>query len=107
MHWDRRWSVTWNITRHIGKAGMGKRKVHQISSLVPGVMAQTGMEIMEIIWEWIRETDPDAVIAIDAMASKCRRLNCTIQIILDTGINPDPVSVITIRNWNEETLGIP
>ena len=41
------------ITRHIikeyGKAGMGKRKAHQISSLVPGVMAQTGMETMEII----------------------------------------------------------
>ena len=50
------------ITRHIikeyGKAGMGKKKVHQISSLVPGVMAQTGMETMEIIRGVIRETDP-------------------------------------------------
>ena len=46
------------ITRHIikeyGKAGMGKRKAHQISSLVPGVMAQTGMETMEIIRGVIR-----------------------------------------------------
>ena len=52
------------ITRHIvkeyGKAGMGKERVHQISSLVPGVMAQTGMETMEIIRGVIRETDPDA-----------------------------------------------
>ena len=85
------------ITRHIikeyGKAGMGKRKAHQISSLVPGVMAQTGMETMEIIRGVIRETDPDAVIAIDALAARSvRRLNCTIQ-ITDTGINP--VSVIT------------
>lgn len=50
------------ITRHIikeyGKAGMGKEKAHQISSLVPGVMAQTGMETMEIIRGVIRETDP-------------------------------------------------
>lgn len=41
------------ITRHIvkeyGKAGMGEEKVHLVSSLVPGVMAQTGMETMEII----------------------------------------------------------
>ena len=46
------------ITRHIikeyGKAGVGKRKAHQISSLVPGVMAQTGMETMEIIRGVIR-----------------------------------------------------
>ena len=67
---------------------MGKRKAHQISSLVPGVMAQTGMETMEIIRGVIRETDPDAVIAIDALAARSvRRLNCTIQ-ITDTGINP-------------------
>ena len=49
------------ITRHIikeyGKAGMGKKKVHQISSLVPGVMAQTGMETMEIIRGVIRLPD--------------------------------------------------
>ena len=80
------------ITRHIvkeyGKAGMGKERVHQISSLVPGVMAQTGMETMEIIRGVIRETDPDAVIAIDALAARSvRRLNCTIQ-VTDTGINP-------------------
>ena len=49
------------ITRHIvkeyGKAGMGKERVHQISSLVPGVMAQTGMETMEIIRGVIREIE--------------------------------------------------
>ena len=97
------------ITRHIikeyGKAGMGKRKAHQISSLVPGVMAQTGMETMEIIRGVIRETDPDAVIAIDALAARSvRRLNCTIQ-ITDTGINPG--SGVCNHRLNEETLGIP
>ena len=96
------------ITRHIikeyGKAGMGKKKVHQISSLVPGVMAQTGMETMEIIRGVIRETDPDAVIAIDALAA--RRLNCTIQ-ITDTGINPGSGVCNHRCGLNEETLGIP
>ena len=99
------------ITRHIikeyGKAGVGKRKAHQISSLVPGVMAQTGMETMEIIRGVIRETDPDAVIAIDALAARSvRRLNCTIQ-ITDTGINPGSGVCNHRCGLNEETLGIP
>ena len=99
------------ITRHIikeyGKAGMGKKKVHQISSLAPGVMAQTGMETMEIIRGVIRETDPDAVIAIDALAARSvRRLNCTIQ-ITDTGINPGSGVCNHRCGLNEETLGIP
>lgn len=42
-----------NITRHIvkeyGKYAMGKEEVTLISALVPGVMAQTGMETVEII----------------------------------------------------------
>ena len=86
---------------------LGKRKAHQISSLVPGVMAQTGMETMEIIRGVIRETDPDAVIAIDALAARSvRRLNCTIQ-ITDTGINPGSGVCNHRCGLNEETLGIP
>ena len=99
------------ITRHIvkeyGKAGMGKEKVHQISSLIPGVMAQTGMETMEIIRGVIRETDPDAVIAIDALAARSvRRLNCTIQ-VTDTGISPGSGVCNHRCGLNEESLGIP
>ena len=77
------------------------------SSVVPGVMAQTGMETMEIIRGVIRETDPDAVIAIDALAARSvRRLNCTIQ-ITDTGINPGSGVCNHRCGLNEETLGIP
>ena len=99
------------ITRHIvkeyGKAGMGEEKVHLDSSLVPGVMAQTGMETMEIIRGVIAETKPDVVIAIDALAARSmKRLNCTIQ-ITDTGINPGS-GVLNFRTGlNQESLGIP
>lgn len=99
------------ITRHIvkeyGKAGMGEEKVHLVSSLVPGVMAQTGMETMEIIRGVIAETKPDVVIAIDALAARSmKRLNCTIQ-ITDTGINPGS-GVLNFRTGlNKESLGIP
>lgn len=99
------------ITRHIvkeyGKAGMGEEKVHLVSSLVPGVMAQTGMETMEIIRGVIAETKPDVVVAIDTLAARSmKRLNCTIQ-ITDTGINPGS-GVLNFRTGlNQESLGIP
>ena len=99
------------ITRHIvkeyGKAGMGEEKVHLVSSLVPGVMAQTGMETMEIIRGVIAETKPVVVVAIDALAARSmKRLNCTIQ-ITDTGINPGS-GVLNFRTGlNQESLGIP
>ncbi len=55
------------ITRHIikeyGKYAFGKDEVNRISSIVPGVMAQTGMESLEIIKGIIRETKPDLVSA--------------------------------------------
>ena len=99
------------ITRHIvkeyGKASIGEEKVHLVSSLVPGVMAQTGMETMEIIRGVVEETKPDVVVAIDALAARSmKRLNCTIQ-ITDTGINPGS-GVMNHRNGlTMESLGIP
>ena len=81
-----------NITRHIireyGLQSLGKERMHRTSGIIPGVMAQTGMETSEIIQGIVAETKPDVVIAIDALAARStRRLNRTIQ-ITDTGINP-------------------
>lgn len=59
-----------------------------ISGIVPGVMAQTGMETAVIIKGVVTETTPDVVIAIDALAARnSKRLNTTIQ-VTDTGIHP-------------------
>ena len=48
------------ITRHVvkeyGKEILGKEKVHRVSGIVPGVMAQTGMETSEIVKGIIEET---------------------------------------------------
>lgn len=99
-----------HITRHIikeyGVQGMGEEHVHCVSGLAPGVMAQTGMETMEIIKGVVEETKPDIVIAIDALAARSiRRLNRTIQ-ITDTGINPGS-GVGNHRNGiNQTTLGV-
>jgi spore protease len=80
------------VNRHIvleyGKVAYNCSKMHLVSSLIPGVMAKTGMESAEIIKGVIGETKPDVVIAIDALAARStKRLNRTIQ-ITNTGIHP-------------------
>ena len=80
--------VNRHIVREYGKVAYNRSKMHLVSSLVPGVMAKTGMESAEIIKGVISETKPDAVIVIDALAARStKRLNRTIQ-ITNTGIHP-------------------
>lgn len=99
------------ITRHVikeyGKAAYNRSKMHLISSIVPGVMAKTGMETAEIIKGVVKQTTPDIIIVIDALAARStRRLNRTIQ-ITNTGIHPGS-GVGNHRNAiTEESLGIP
>ena len=60
----------------------------EIAVCSPGVMAKTGMEAAEIITAICDRIEPDAVLAIDSLASKSsQRLGKTIQ-ICDTGIFP-------------------
>lgn len=99
------------INRHIvmeyGKMAYNCSKMHLVSSLVPGVMAKTGMESAEIIRGVIEQTSPDMVIVIDALAARStKRLNRTIQ-ITNTGIHPGS-GVGNYRNaLNEESLHVP
>lgn len=99
------------ITRHLvkeyGKYALGGEADRLVSAVVPGVMGQTGMETVEIVRGIVEETEPDFVIAIDALAARSvRRLNRTIQ-IADTGIAPGS-GVGNHRNAiTEETVGVP
>lgn len=80
--------ITRHMIREYGLKSMGKERMHRVSGIIPGVMAQTGMETSEIVQGIVTETKPDVVIAIDALAARStRRLNRTIQ-ITDTGITP-------------------
>jgi len=99
------------ITRHIlneyGRFAFGKEGVNRISSIVPGVMAQTGMESMEIVAAVVKETNPDFVIAVDALAARnTKRLNRTIQ-VSDTGINPGSGVGNHRHGLNKKSLGVP
>ena len=99
--------ITRHMIREYGLQSLGKERMHRISGIIPGVMAQTGMETSEIIQGIVAETKPDIVIAIDALAARStRRLNRTIQ-ITNTGIQPGS-GVGNHRNaLTEETLGVP
>lgn len=99
--------ITRHIVREYGKAALGKEKVHQVSGIVPGVMAQTGMETFEIVKGVVEETKPDVVIAIDALAARStKRLNRTIQ-ISDAGIHPGSGVGNHRNSLTKESLGIP
>ena len=100
-------TVTRHIVKEYGKYAMGMENANMISAIVPGVMGQTGMETVEIIRGVIKETKPDLVIAVDALAARnSKRLHRTIQ-IADTGIHPGS-GVGNYRNgMTKESLGVP
>lgn len=97
------------ITRHIRLANLPDflKKEYDISGIVPGVMAQTGMETYEIVKGIVEETHPSAVLVIDALAARStKRLNTTIQ-ISDTGIHPGSGVGNHRKALTQETLGVP
>ena len=100
-----------NVTRHIvqeyGRYAVGKGGSRIVSAIVPGVMAQTGMETAEIIRGIVNETTPDLIMVIDALAARStKRLNRTIQ-ISDAGIYPGAGVGNHRSEITKDTMGIP
>ena len=92
------------MTRHLKVEG---EKGQIISGIIPGVMAQTGMETAEIVRGIVKETEPDAVVVIDALAARSvSRLATTIQ-LSNTGIQPGSGVGNHRHSLTEESLGIP
>ena len=99
--------VTRHVGREYGKAAFAREKVQLVSTIVPGVMAQTGMETLEIVRGIVAETKPDQVVVIDALAARSsKRLNRTIQ-ISDAGIQPGSGVGNHRNSLTRETIGIP
>lgn len=99
--------VTRHVVKEYGKAAYNKSQMHMVSSIVPGVMAKTGMESAEIIRGVVEQTKPDVVIVVDALAARStKRLNRTVQ-ITNTGIHPGS-GVGNHRNaLTKESLEVP
>lgn len=100
-------TVNRHIVKEYGKYAIGEDQAHMISAIVPGVMGQTGMESAEIVRGIVKETRPDIVIAVDALAARnSRRLNRTVQ-IADTGIHPGSGVGNHRSGMTEDSLGVP
>lgn len=99
--------ITRQFFKEFGEEFGEKHGYRKVSAMTPGVMAQTGMETMEVIRGIVRETKPDLVLAIDALAAKSvHRLNTTIQ-LTDTGICPGAGIGNNRKALNEESIGRP
>ena len=94
------------VTRHMMEEYKEvKEGYRMVSALVPGVMAQTGMETMEIIRAVVSEVQPDVVLVVDALAARsARRLGTTIQ-LTDTGICPGAGIGNNRRELNRASIG--
>lgn len=97
-------------TRHISKQlskSLGLGELTPVTAVSPGVLGQTGIEVGEIIGGIIEKTQPDAVIAVDALAARnLSRLCSTVQ-ISDTGITPGSGVHNARAELSRTTLGVP
>lgn len=99
--------VTRHLVLQLGEAFREKYHLTSFCAMAAGVLAQTGLESGEVIKSVVKEIKPDAVIAIDALATRSTdRLGTTIQ-LTDTGIFPGAGIGNNRQALNIETLGIP
>ncbi len=89
-----------NVTRKIYNAS-------GICAIVPGVMAQSGMESTEMIKGIVKEINAKYVIAIDSLAARNVKRLCTTIQLTDTGINPGSGVGNNRIGLNEDTVGVP
>lgn len=99
------------VTRHLenefGTAFMEENEYGNVSAISPGVMAQTGMEAVEVLEGIVRETSPDLVIVVDALAARSMSRLCTTVQLTDTGINPGSGIGNHRKALSKQSLGVP
>lgn len=96
------------VTRHMVRALPRQfQGFTPVSALAPGVLAETGMETLELLRGAVQATGSAAAIVIDALAARSRdRLCATIQ-LGDTGLIPGSGVGNHRKAINAETLGVP
>ena len=98
------------VTRHLRNREpeiFDRIKMCTVSALSPNVLGKTGIESAELIKHAAEKTSPDAIIVIDALASRSlERLARTIQ-ISNTGITPGSGIGNVRSELNRESLGVP
>lgn len=98
------------ITRHINEFSkdiFNSLGQCAVSAITPGVLAQTGIDTLELVKGAVENTRPNVVIAVDALASRsCERLAATVQ-IANNGISPGSGIGNLQKAINEENIGVP
>lgn len=97
------------VTRHLYLIDevMVEEGYRNVSAFAPGVMGTTGIEAKDFIVGLCKETGPDFVIAVDALASSSiDRVNKTIQ-MSNTGIHPGSGIGNARVEISKDTIGIP
>ena len=94
------------VTRHLGESPVFSA-LAAVSVLTPGVLGRTGIESLELVRGAVRAVQPDALIAVDALASRSLSRLCTTVQLSDTGIVPGS----GVGNYrcalDEKTVGVP
>ncbi|WP_418790113.1 GPR endopeptidase [Phosphitispora sp. TUW77] len=97
------------VTRHLKKYAPQdlSSQLRSVSALAPGVLGITGIETAEIIKGVVEKTQPNLIIAIDALAAQnTERIATSIQ-LADTGISPGSGIGNQRTGINIETMGVP
>ena len=94
------------VTRHLRQNGAFSAFC-SVSVLTPGVLGRTGIEAMETLRGTVRAVQPDAVITIDALASRSLMRLCSTVQLSDTGIVPGSGVGNHRCPLSRDTLGIP
>lgn len=97
------------VTRHLEQFVPAdvKGRLRPVSALAPGVLGITGIETGEIIRGIVARIQPDAIIAVDALAARgLGRMLTTVQ-IADTGIHPGSGVGNHRAGITNETMGVP
>lgn len=76
-----------------------------ISAICPGVMAQTGIETVDIVRGICDKIGADVVVAVDALAARSSRRLCSTIQLTDTGISPGSGVGNNRKVLNEDNLG--
>ena len=95
------------VTKHLADLNQLEEGLGIVGAIAPGVMGQTGIESSDIIKALVKDTKPDLVIVVDALASRSlHRVNRTIQISTG-GISPGSGVGNKRKEISMKTLGVP
>lgn len=96
------------VTRHMVRSLPEQfRGITPVAALAPGVLADTGMETLELLRGAVQAAGSTAVIAIDALAARERSRLCATVQLGDTGLIPGSGVGNHRKAINAETLGVP